>query len=216
MSAVRECPDHGYFAGEACPVCEESGTYVLSGDERETLSRFFSYALRHDPDDAGIPVTERGWTNTADLADAAAEEYGGISTNHVEAVVATDPKGRFEIDDGRIRAVYGHSIDVTLDSSEDPVPDTLYHGTAPENVERILADGLRPMDRQRVHLTDTVEEARAVGRRHADDPAILCIAASDLREAGQEIEKRGTAVYTTDRVPPSFVSRCDDADGKSE
>ncbi len=31
---------------------------------------------------------------------------------------------------GRVRAAYGHSVDVTLDGTDDPVPATLYHGTA--------------------------------------------------------------------------------------
>ena len=95
------------------------------------------------------------------------------------------------------------------------MPDTLYHGTAPRNVESIRAEGLRPMGRQQVHLSDGVADARAVGARHTDTdgeaPAVFAVDAAGLREAGHDIARRGTATYTTDRVPPRFLAQVDES-----
>ncbi|MFB6089557.1 MAG: RNA 2'-phosphotransferase [Halobellus sp.] len=211
MQGLRECPDHGFVAAGACPDCGASGRSVLSGDRRETLSRFLSYALRHGPDDAGLDLTDAGWAPFEDVVAAAADRYGWADERAVEGVVAVDPKGRFELDGRRIRATYGHSVDVDLESADSPVPDTLYHGTDPDAVPKIRREGLRPMSRQLVHLSDTEREALAVGSRHVSDPALLVVDAAAMLEAGHEITKRGRGVYTTERVPPRFVRRTDGA-----
>ena len=202
---VRYCDSHGYLAGEACPDCGATGRRVLSGERRRRLSKFVSGALRHFPDDAGVTLDEAGWTPFDDLAAAVAAKYDWADADALEAVVATDPKGRFERDEGLVRAAYGHSVDVTLSAGDKPVPDTLYHGTAPRHRESIRTEGLRPMDRQQVHLSGTVEEARAVGRRHADDPVVFVVDAAGLAADGHDVTERGDGVYTTDRVPPAYL-----------
>lgn len=203
---VRRCPDHGPFAGEACPDCGASGASLLGSDRRTRLSKFLSGALRHFPDDVGLRLDDRGWTPWSTLVDAAADRYGWADGATVAAVVATDPKGRFERDGDRVRAAYGHSVDVDLGVRETPVPDTLYHGTAPTNLDAIRTEGLRPMGRQQVHLSGTVEAARAVGRRHAADPVVLSVDAAGLQADCHRVVKRGREVYTVDRVPPEYVA----------
>ena len=206
MSGVRDCEAHGFFAGAECPVCDDSGRDVLSDRRRTRLSKFLSGALRHFPDDAGLTLDEAGWTPYADLVDAAAAKYDWADAESVAGVVATDPKGRFERDGDRVRAAYGHSVDVSLEPTDAPVPAALYHGTAPENVESILADGLKPMSRQEVHLSASPESAREVGERHAADPAILRVDAEAMLADGLRVAKRGRDTYTTDRVLPEYLT----------
>jgi putative RNA 2'-phosphotransferase len=202
---VRRCPDHGPVSGDACPDCGATGTRLLDGDRRRRLSKFLSGALRHFPDDVGIDLDDRGWTRWSALVDAATDRYGWADETAVAAVVTTDPKGRFERDGDRVRAAYGHSVDVDLGARDTPVPDTLYHGTAPENVAAIREEGLRPMGRQQVHLSGTVASAREVGERHAADPVVLSVDAAGLRADGRRVVKRGRDVYTVDRVPPEYL-----------
>ncbi|MFC7077135.1 RNA 2'-phosphotransferase [Haloarcula halophila] len=208
---IFACETHSYYQGEGCPVCDRVGREVLDGSRRRQLSKFVSGALRHFPDDAGIELDEAGWTPLAALVGAVEDNYDWASRDHVEGVVATDPKGRFELDEAggeqRIRAAYGHSVPVDLASAPTPVPETLYHGTAPRHVDAIMSEGLRPMSRQKVHLSESVEEAQAVGARHAEDPVVLVVDAAAMRAEGHDIVKRGSATYTTDRVPPRYVSR---------
>lgn len=209
VQGVRVCPDHGYFDASDCPVCGASGDLVLSGSRRTQLSKFTSGALRHFPEDVGIALDDGGWTDVDVLLARTAGRYEWFDDEMLESVVATDPKGRFELDGDRVRATYGHSVAVDLESTDDPVPDVLYHGTAPETVDAILSEGIRAMDRQHVHLSDTVGEATTVGERHAADPAILRVDAAGLIADGRDVTKRGTRVYTTDRVPPAYVTATD-------
>ena len=106
----------------------------------------------------------------------------------------------------RVRAAYGHSVDVDLESGDGPVPDTLYHGTAPRNRDAVLAAGLKPMSRQLVHLSGTLAEARRVGARNADDPVVFTVDAAAMIADGHEVTRRGRATYTTERVPPDYRS----------
>lgn len=77
-----------------------------------------------------------------------------MTARQVAAVASMDSKGRYEVDGNYIRAVYGHSVDVAIqsgDTAPSAIPETLYHGTAEGNLDAILTDGLRPMSRQKVH-----------------------------------------------------------------
>ncbi|SFR93322.1 putative RNA 2'-phosphotransferase [Halomicrobium zhouii] len=210
---VFRCDDHGYHEDRSCPTCERSGELVLQGNPRRRLSKFVSGALRHFPDDAGVELDDAGWTTREELITAVESKYDWASAGHLDAVIATDPKGRFERDERRgetvVRAAYGHSVDVDLGGADGPVPDTLYHGTAPRNLDDILSDGLKPMGRQQVHLSGSVDDAREVGTRHADDPVLLEIDAAGMRSDGLDIVARGLSTYTTDRVPPSYLRRID-------
>lgn len=203
---IARCPDHGFHEGEQCPVCDGAGRTILSGARRRRLSKYLSGALRHFPEDAGLELDSAGWTAFDSLLDTATAKYGFADDEAVAGVVATDPKGRFERDGDHVRAAYGHSVNVTLDAEETPVPDTLYHGTAPRNRESIRAEGLEPMGRQQVHLSGSVETAREVGRRHANAPLVFEIDAAAMVADGRQVTKRGREVYTTDHVPPQYLS----------
>ena len=82
----------------------------------------------------------------------------------------------------------------------------LYHGTAPSNRTAIFREGLKPMNRQAVHLSKTPLEAQNVGQWHAPEPLIQRIDSHDMVEDGHQITKRGQGIYTTDEVPPEYIA----------
>lgn len=202
---IYRCSDHGFQTAQHCSECDEQLPQVLSGSRRRQLSKFMSGALRHFPEDVGLTVDDYGWTPTSELIAAVGDNYDWADSQAVEAVVSQDPKGRFERRGEQIRAAYGHSVDVTIERGAVDVPDTLYHGTAPDNIPSIEADGLRSMNRQAVHLTDSEDEARTVGERHAGDPIVLRVSSKALQEEGLEISKDGKFIYTVDHVPPACI-----------
>ncbi|ERH01115.1 MAG: RNA:NAD 2''-phosphotransferase [Halonotius sp. J07HN6] len=209
MSDIHYCDADGYFDTGDCPVCGDDGRRVLSASRRTQVSKFISGALRHFPDDAGLKLNDAGWTELESLLARTQAKYDGIDREAVIGIIRTDPKGRFEVDDGRVRAAYGHSVSVDLDSGGTPVPDTLYHGTAPDALPSIREAGLKPMSRQYVHLSGSVDAARAVGNRHAAEPVILRVDAAAMGDDGHTITKRGKRVYTTDHVPPAYLTEND-------
>lgn len=208
MSDISHCETHGYFDATECPSCGATGTDILDSATRTRISKFLSGALRHFPDDAGLDLDAAGWTAIDSVVKRVGEKYG-VDRDAVIGIIRTDPKGRFEVDTDRMRAAYGHSVAVDLDAGGTPVPDTLYHGTSPDALDSITREGLKPMGRQSVHLSDSVDDAKAVGSRHAADPVILEIDAGAMRADDHTITKRGRAVYTTERVPPEYIAQID-------
>lgn len=204
---IRVCDTHGYFTDTRCPVCSDEGESVLKSERRRRLSKFVSGALRHFPDDVGLSIDSQGWADYHSLVNAVTEKYGWAEPRHVEAVTTTDEKGRFERQADDIRAAYGHSIHVNLDATDSAVPSQLYHGTTLRVLDTILQEGLRPMSRQYVHLSETVDEARTVGRRHADDPVVLVVDTQTMIRDGYQIDRRGEGTFTVERVPSKYLER---------
>lgn len=180
----------------------------LSEDRRTRLSKLASGALRHFPEDLGLTMDDGGWVDLGALAEAVRHRHGWATREVLEAVLACDPRGRFERDGERVRATYGHSVDVDPGPGEtEGLPDRLYHATAPRNLEAIRQEGLRPMGRNEVHLGSDPGEALEVGRRHASDPVLLVVDVEAVQEAGLQVRRRAPTVFTCPRVPPRALSR---------
>ncbi len=182
----------------------------MSQDKRRLIeiSRYLSYVLRHNPKALDLTVDERGWTDFAILCERLQAEYPEASQNLVKGIVADDSKGRYELNDGRIRACQGHSIavDPTGNVQEVP-PDFLYHGTHAGAWESIqLSGGLQKMQRHHVHLSPDQDTAQRVGLRHGRDVIILQIDAKAMSREGFVFFRSANGVWLTDTVPLRFVS----------
>lgn len=169
-------------------------------------SKFLSYVLRHNPDALGLDLDPGGWATVRDLLQRAYKQGRALDRELLKRVIAHGDKQRFSLsDDGsKIRANYGHSIDVDLDLTPTPPPQTLYHGTARRALSAIQSEGLIPQSRQYVHLSSTSEEARAVGRRHGQ-PVVLRVEAAQMHEEEYTLYQSTEAVWLTQHVPPRFL-----------
>lgn len=84
-------------------------------------------------------------------------------------------------------------------------PDTLYHGTTHSAFEAILESGLKPMGRQRVHLSANASIAFEVGRRRDANPVLLEIDASTAFADGITFYKGNDEVWLADAIPPKYI-----------
>ncbi|HEY0237719.1 MAG TPA: RNA 2'-phosphotransferase, partial [Friedmanniella sp.] len=70
-----------------------------------------SHALRHEPWVYELELDDEGWVDLPLLVDTLAKRsWPGLTSEDVEAMVESASKRRHEIVDGRIRALYGHSV----------------------------------------------------------------------------------------------------------
>lgn len=169
------------------------------------LSKTMSVALRHDPDSFGIELDEGGWVDVDKLLDALRKHkrWEGINEEDFHTVMSVSDKKRFEISDGHIRALYGHSIPMKIVKEPTTPSPLLYHGTARRNLDNILQQGILPMSRQYVHMSEDVETATKVGRRKAQDIVILAI--NTQAEPGVPFYCGNDQTWLADRVPPSMI-----------
>ena len=178
--------------------------------QQEHISKFISLILRHKPEAVGISLDSQGWADVQELMDGMKEQGKSVELSDLEIVVDNDSKGRYSFNDdkSKIRANQGHSVngvDLNLKplSSKD-VPDWLYHGTNSRFVESILAEGLKPMGRHHVHLSDNIETANNVGSRRKKkdtDTKIFKISTTEAMNAGIVFYKSANGVYLADSIP---------------
>ncbi|MFX1450488.1 MAG: RNA 2'-phosphotransferase [Promethearchaeota archaeon] len=164
------------------------------------ISKYMSYLLRHNP--KNLNLDKEGFVNLDEFLNFIQLKYKSLQKEDLIAIIRENE--RYEINNNRIRAIYGHSIDVSYELEQINI-DKLYHGTTQNAVERILKEGLKPMGRKKVHLSTTVETAIKVGRRRTKNPVILIIDALSAIKQGIKIEKATDKVYLVDYIPPKFI-----------
>ncbi len=182
--------------------------FKLSVKRRVQLSRTISHALRHEPWLYDLKLSEDGWVDVEALLEALRRRSSSwlqISEQDIAMVVESSDKQRFELREDRIRALYGHSTPERMRKTAAEPPIVLYHGTSPETAQIILAEGLKPMERQYVHLSADQETARQVGSRKSRAAVILEVAAAQAHAEGVVFYLGSGKVWLADSVPASFV-----------
>lgn len=170
-------------------------------------SKFLSYVLRHEPQVIGLTLDSEGWGNVDALIAAAAQHGRTLDRALIEQVVITSDKKRFALsaDCACIRAVQGHStISVAISFSEKVPPEVLYHGTAERFVESIRREGLKPGERQYVHLSEDIKMSATVGQRYGK-PVVLTIDAKAMHGQGFKFYQAENWVWLTEACPAIFL-----------
>jgi putative RNA 2'-phosphotransferase len=180
---------------------------ILSEDRRKRLSKFLSLILRHEPERFGLRLDADGSVPLAELLAVVRRERGWeqVTEEQIRAVVSTSDKQRFEITGANIRARYGHSVPQRITYPEVEPPEILYHGTSPQSLPAIRAEGLNSMQRQYVHLSTSPGQAWEVGRRHSPEPVVLVVRARDAWQAGVRFFQPEERLYLSPAIPAEFI-----------
>jgi putative RNA 2'-phosphotransferase len=174
------------------------------------LSKTMSHALRHAPEQYGLTLDPEGWVEVEAFVGALRGRGGALAEldfADCEAAMAASAKQRFQVEDGRIRARYGHSVAKRIELPAKEPPGTLFHGTPPKVATIIEGEGLRPMGRQYVHLSTDLDTARTVGRRRCKSPVIFRVDAARAHAEGQRFYAGEDGTWLTDSLGPEYLER---------
>lgn len=211
---IYQCRVCGKFTLEPYH-CRQKARILLKPDVRLSLSKVLALILRHKPSAFGIHLARNGFTvETIDIIAHRIGKKKGIpfEADHIRAIVMFDPKGRFEIKNNRIRAVYGHSIDVDL--GFEPVkhpPELIYHATPIENRKNIMDYGILPQHRRFVHLSLNRNDAIEVARKHINENTydkrvvLFEVSTSKLKELGVKLYRPAKLVFIASHIPPGAI-----------
>ena len=169
------------------------------------ISRQLSYILRHD--NKGLNMSKDGYILVSDILDKL-----NISMEKLDYIVENNDKKRFgyNSDKSKIRALQGHTIKVDVGLKKTVPPHYLYAGTSQENYKKIIkSGGLDKMKRLYVHLTDNIETAKDVGKRHdrKKEPVVLKIDSLKMYFDGFIFYLSDNNVWLTDNVPFKYISK---------
>jgi putative RNA 2'-phosphotransferase len=182
--------------------------------DREKLSKTMAHALRHAPEVYDLHLDAEGWVELEDLLRslrARRRAWNDLESHHIEDLLAHADKKRFELRDGRIRALYAHSLPTRITKQPAPPPEVLFHGTTRQAAPAIERDGLRPMDRQYVHLSLDVATARTVGLRRDPEPVILRVRAGEAHREGVIFYPGHEEIWLSEPIPARYVERLEEA-----
>lgn len=176
-------------------------------DDLVLLSKEISYALRHAPWEYELELDENGWVSAEQLLTVLKEndKWESVTIEDLEHIIENSDKKRHELVDGKIRALYGHSVlkKIVKESAEPPA--ILFHGTARRFLESIENKGILPKGRQYVHLSNDIETAFQVGKRRDDKPIILEIDAKRAWDEGVKFYLGNDKVWLGDNIPSKYI-----------
>ncbi len=210
---IRECEEHGYFRAEKCPFCGEEGRFIMSDKEIERIGRTLAAILRHgkfDPD-----MDSQGYVSLQDVVALIRGRHtymNWLRPRHIEALVTTDPKGRYEISNCKVRATYGHTIPLDIKLDNQDIPPELFYPVDPSEADGLLSEGITPTDRNMVHLSLTYRDALRAGAVRMEDPEVLVIDTGVCMEMGSDIGKAARTVFLCRSVPSDALDIADPED----
>ena len=177
----------------------------------------------HNPLKYNLVLDKEGWTSVNELLIALPLHhhnnrwYRHLKRQDLEEMIARSDKVRFELKDDKIRALYGHSyyasgLFTKVHKITSRPPDILYHGTSPFAAKNIMSEGLRPMNRQYVHLSTNENTAFQVGKhktilkKEEEQPVIITVFAIKAYNTGvYHFYQASDSVWLTDYMHPSFM-----------
>lgn len=171
------------------------------------ISKEVSYALRHAPWEYELELDSEGWVSIEQLLLALRlnKQWEFLTQDDLAIMIEMSDKKRHEILDGKIRALYGHSVPDKITKIAEAPPSVIYHGTARHLLEQILKQGLHPMGRQYVHLSDNKETATIVGKRKDSSPILLGVDSLKAWNEGISFYKGNNTVWLSDYIPSPYI-----------
>lgn len=172
------------------------------------LSKFLALILRHKADEFRLTLDDQGFVDVQAVWDIIDQRFGDMyQYDDLLHIVEGDKYGkkRYEIVDGKIRAMFGHSAvrEITYPIVTPPV--TLYHGTSQDAIDSIRKTGLQAQNRQYVHLTINLDTAKRVANRHSKETILLKVEALTAHNDGIVFHQPEEEQFLCKHVPPQYI-----------
>ncbi|EOE7167605.1 RNA 2'-phosphotransferase [Clostridioides difficile] len=179
---------------------------VKSMSKKDKLSIFISLILRHKPETIGIKLDDYGYADVNELIEKINNTGRNINIEILEQIVKEDNKQRYSFNEDRskIRANQGHSINVNVELRELEPPRFLYHGTATRFLDNIKKEGIISKSRLYVHLSNDIDTAVQVGKRHGI-PIVLKINAGKMYENDYKFYLSENNIWLCEYIPFKYV-----------
>ncbi len=170
----------------------------------ERITRSLAYMLRHQPEEFDLELDAHGYGDAERIVQALNERLGEpVTLADLQDAIRSGDRPRYEIVGNRVRALYGHSIDVEPGEPSRP-PELLFVGISARDADRATRYGLRGGRRRFLHLTLTPEDAKEGGRRTGRDYVVITVYALDAWEEGINFYDR-KALFLAGQVPTEFL-----------
>lgn len=172
----------------------------------EKMSKFLSLILRHKPEEIGLKLDREGYIKVNELIEAVNKSGRELNEDILADIVHKDSKKRYSFNKGydKIRANQGHSIKVDLGLPQAAPKSKLYHGTVNKSVKSINEKGLLKGSREHVHLSESINDAKEVGKRRGK-PVVYEIDTLKMIKDGYVFYLSENDVWLTSNIPAKYL-----------
>lgn len=182
---------------------------MLSYYKKVELSKYMTKLLRHEPSILNLTLDNDGWIDLNLFFNKLKECYDTkLLLEDILYIVEKDDKQRFSITNNKIRANQGHNKTLNVNISfEKIIPkEILYHGTIDTYIDDIMKNGLLPMTRQYVHLTNNIKTAKSVVyRKKFGNLVLLKIDVDTMIKDNVDFYLSENNVYLTKFVDSKYI-----------
>jgi putative RNA 2'-phosphotransferase len=176
--------------------------------ELESLARMLAYMLGHRPDEFGLVLEAGGWVPVKQLLQTLHAEpgFGRARREDLERLAALTSPPALEVTGERVRSLKPPPPELRRDPGGVP-PSSLYLAIAPKIHTLVWEEGIKPLPGRELVLARQPDLALRLGKRRAQDPIPVTVAAQAAARAGVFFQAYGEELYlTAAAIPREFLT----------
>jgi putative RNA 2'-phosphotransferase len=166
------------------------------------------YMLGRRPDEFGLVLEPGGWAQIKTLLQALHEEPGFTRTRRedLERLAGLTSPPVLEIVGERVRSLNPSAPELRREP-EGPLPSSLYLAFSPKIHTQVWEQGLKPPPGRELVLARTPGMARRLGKRRANEPVLVTVAAQAAARKGLNFQAYGEELYLAAAlIPREFLT----------
>ncbi len=167
----------------------------------EQFAKFSEYVLGRHPDEFGLVLDDNGYIKIKEFIQAITETDGWrhVRSSHINDMLLMLNEPPIEFDENRIRAKDRSRLSSAA-VCENP-PKLLYVCIKHKSYLSVLDKGIFPTAHARIICSKDTEMAERIGKRRDNQPTLLTIHVSKMKDQGLQFLHAGDLLYQTDFVP---------------
>ena len=171
------------------------------------LSRFLALVLRHRAYRFDLRLDDEGFVFVDELLEVIRDQPGleWVGITDLEEVTDGEHRRRYEIRDNKMRATYGHSFRKPVMYPHAEPPESLFFGVPKNQQEAVRVEGLKPTNRQYIHLSANREEAEAIAGRSPEPSEVISISALKASQSGVVFHNPTADLFLCKSIPAEFL-----------
>jgi putative RNA 2'-phosphotransferase len=115
----------------------------MKDEDKQALTKYLVHVLRHDPEELGLSLSEKGQVKWDELMDGLDKYHeGDLDKSEVKQSLKDENRGRLEVSEKGVRALEGHTTGQVAYDYQEP-PQKLFYAVSDHHIDQVLVDGIR-------------------------------------------------------------------------
>ena len=175
--------------------------------KQEALLKVLNYLLAYRPDEFGLFPNEEGFVSVDSIKQGLSEEeeWKFVKKSDIVEAIRSDPEGKFEIKDGKVRSIEVFSGFLKIPYELTLPPKILYCGIKKKAYPFVREKGLIAPKETYIPLTPSRDLALRIAKRRDPKPLILEIQAHEASRKGVRFFQVAPLMFLAKEIPPSYI-----------